>query len=846
MWIKRLAIVMLFAATPAFGAARHVYLNQSGGGSQLDDCPSPAHNVKGTSNTDELTYCASALLANALNRFICDAGALCKPWTTTTGICESGANLGTVTPVTNGVTINFGDVGSAASNSIVYGHPQACVWNMQTSDSCEVHAGTYIASGAYADSNSSNDLGNGAGCDKQNCIYATVIAPGPASGAYGTAVAPGYLRAAVMNGSTDNWDPNGDKNPADGVYPVIFSGDRDNDGTFDATSGNDGDNTGTFTGTGGAFNGDAFVAVWVGCGAPGTSDYSWCDAPGHADNPWIDTDADGDFDTRGNVAGLSSRNPDYFTIKDIEMTRYNGGHPNRATGSRAYSGNIILSGDGSTSGLVVDHVYVHSNAYSLQFAGGNIDENFWAIIDDSHNDHCATWTEIKNSNLEQNNDKLLDDDCGVEQECGCPKNFHDNLVLVNVTGNGTDDNQSLFYIKSVDGIRGGQKKVHRFWNNEFVLSSTMTTTVHAFMDLQAFGDAQGGITHPVGQGLGEIWVYGNIFRALGTPKMKRFWLGACGVGTGSWRYYSFNNTWDMTFVSNSNGIYQICEGSGELVVEKNNAYWSGSTNINTHDSPASLRIAAQEYCSASDLPSCNTPAQTTHAQWFTGTATTLYNGTAALRPTTSGPLDETAFCDPDELGTCVGGTTPNAICGTGQPTCGGGGTCGNRAGVDYDWDGVNDTEWRDLSGQLVQCPTAVTTLDAGAMQSTPDGGGGAVCGNNIVESGETCDDGSQAVNACVYGDSPPLQQVCNATCDGNTDCDDPRYCGDSDVDPEEPCEPSNLNGHGCAEFGCTFGTPTCVIGSPALCILSSAGCTSCAALNPDLIGVDIFGVSINP
>jgi hypothetical protein len=635
-----------------------------------------------------------------------------------------------------------------------------------------------------------------------------------------------------MAGSTDTWDSDSDKKPdtesgEPTSYSAILSGDRDNDAAFDTTTGGDSDNTGSFTGLGGAFNGDAFHGAIVGCMATTSSGYNWC-GTGHSDNPWVDTDADGDFDTRANLGG--SRDPAFLVIKDLEFKRYNGGNDISPQGSiHPNIGSIELTGDGSTNGLVVDHIYFHDSDYSLSAADGA--EAYWAMFDDSGNAGCSTWTEIKNSHLEQNNEKVLDDDCGTGNECGCPKNFHDNLVLFNVTSSQAGSRNPVFaYLKSIDTAGGGsRKKQHRIWNNEFVMPATTQTGSRRFMDLQAFGNS-------MGAGLGELWVYGNVFRALGTQKWNKFWNGSCGIGTGSGRVYFFNNTIDMTFGSNDPGMGGPCaDTNGELNIGKNNAYWTGGARIFIHDyqdgSPPSgsgdsaTELFANEFCTNADTSSpsgqnCTVPGSNTHGAWFVGTSasTNLYDGLTTLAPAASGPLDEITSnnpCDPD----------------------------GDGAAGFKDWDGTtNITTWNDLAGNTILCPTIGTTLDIGAIQNSNDVIPPAVCGNGAVEAGETCDDGSQAVNACVYGDSPPLQQVCNGACSGNVDCDEPRYCGDSTVTtPQEQCDGVLLNGHTCSEFGCAVGTPTCVS-----CVISSAGCTSCAALNPDLIGVDIFGVSINP
>jgi hypothetical protein len=730
-----LVLCALLAAGSALAADRHVYLDTNFDG-RLNDCPNPAHNTKGIAgNTDELSYCTTS----SPHKFICDAGSGCKSWTTTTAACGAP----NVANVTNGVTV---DVDGDALIETIYGHPQACGWAMATSDSCEVHAGLYARSGAYADSNAlDSGTAAAAGCDKNNCWYASFILPGPASGAYGISTAPGYIRGAVMNGSTDTWDADGDKVPdcngnsggavcwgvctggtaiaqlcrVDGdcaastcnhagysteplsYYPTM-SGDRNQNGVFDTTSGNDADNTGTFTGTGGAFNGDAYYGFIEGCAATTTAAYSWC-GTSHSDNPWIDTDANGTFDTRGNVG---NRNPDFLTIKDLEFVGYNGGHAGVSGGVRAYEGTMTIDGDGSTDGIVVDHLFAHGGDYTLQAS----QENFWGMFADSHNGGCSAWTEIKNSYLEQTNEKLVDDDCGVRNECGCPKLFHDNYVT-RVINSARSSGRSLivyFYYKSIDTFAGGTKtKVHRIFNNVFNQVAQAGGS-SKLMDLQAFGCAMGWTGDVSGVGgsctgvaHGELWVYGNLFRNLTTSKMDRLWLGSCGIGTAGGKLYFFGNTFDGTFNSNTDGIYQSCFGTTEaLVVEKNNAYWSGASNINTHDNLGTVirrgdsDTPPNEICSIADT-NCFTPASTTETSWFLTPSTSSTSWAADFKAEPAGPLDEKGTCNPD---------------GDGTP------------GVDYYGTGTQVTSWYDLAGQLVDCSGSLQ--DAGAVQSGPDTGGG--------------------------------------------------------------------------------------------------------------------------
>jgi hypothetical protein len=771
------------------------------------------------------------LLANALNRFICDAGAGCKAWTTTTGICTSPANLGTVTAVTNGVTINFGDVGAASSNSVVYGHPQACVYSMALSDSCEVHAGTYNKPGAFCSENCDiGDTSTEGICNRSDCWKAFVVALGigpnlTGTGRYGTSSNPAYLRGAVMNGSIDTWDTNRNKRPDsdEGItsYPAVFDGDLDNDNVFDNNvDGNDLDwNTATV-------GGDAFYGLILGCGDGPNSYNKLCRVSKTEDDDWIKIDHDGDGTMDLNYGVMVSPysntnypNTDHFIIQDIEMHSLNGGTTAASgNGIRMLHGNITMMGNTSSDGLKANYLYIHDNDYSNSSVppSGGAGENQWAVFADQENSGCAQSWEIAYNLVYQNNENVFNDDCG-SSECGCGMNIHDNRIIVDVVASSKNAGRTIHmgYWKAIDTVQGGaRKKAFRFWNNEVVF--LRLSNQYLFHDLQSFGNQ-------TNNGLGEFWIYGNVFRmdptmSVGGSSMRLELSFNAGEINGSgnpkdssWRYYLFNNTYDwskeMEAVSNN-------DSSGELLVERNNAYFR-TTSVHAHTNAGVTKNRASEVCSVA-ATACTT-ASSIRTVWFTPGAfssgnPSLWTGLTNYSPAVGGPLLNTGTCDPD---------------GDGAP--------GYKA-----TDGVtNITSWTDLAGNPASCPTVGSVISIGALQ--PAVVPPAVCGNGAVEVGETCDDGSQAVNACVYGDTPPLQQVCNGTCTGTTDCASPQYCGDSTVQVAfEQCDGALLNGHTCSEFGVCTGTPTCVS-----CVISSAGC-NCASINPDLIGVDIFGVSINP
>jgi len=707
-WIPVLCLAAV--ASTALAADRHVYLDTNGNG-QLNDCPNPAHNAKGLAgNTDELSYCSGGTQTGKIIGTVTGA--------TTSANCTTGG--GTVAPVQNGVQA---DVDRDGVKEFVYTHPQACVWNMAKSDACEIHAGTYKKAGAQCDENCGDQgylEGTAGVCDKFDCFKASIVALGDgpnmsADGNYGTASAPGVIEAANMAGSIDMWDPNGDKNPADGAYPAVLSGDSNANGTFDGT-----------TCSGGVCSGDAFHGAILGCGLYGQG---FCRTSPAAGSSYIkiDSNGDGTFDQNVGVFSASTRQPSYLRIKNLEFTRYNGGNGCAAgtcaqNGTRPKSSTIELDGGGATNGLVVDHIYLHDNDFTLGIDNVSSDnvsnegftEAHWAGIGDQSNANCTTPTVIEDSFLVQNNARLFDADCGVGTNvtCGCPLYIHDNRIVVDVdpakagvlyrnggpSGAFTKTHSIVIsYLKNID-IHPTQ---HRFWNNEFVVKS-MGTARGYFMDLQGFGNAQG-------QNNGRLWVYGNLFRydPAVTQKMNRFWQGFCDIQTAGYEYYLLNNTFDMDV-----SMDRVCDASGDLVVERNNAF---------------LRVTTLYASTATVTRRANNAASTVSSDrsvWFNPGAFTagnpaVHSGLANYKPRTGGPLDGTGSCDPDGDGVL---------------------------GVDWNGDGSQETQWVDLAGNAVNCAGTGATLAEGSIQR---GSGGAVCGNGTREAGETCDGADLGGSTCT-------------------------------------------------------------------------------------------------
>lgn len=116
---------------------------------------------------------------------------------------------------------------------------------------------------------------------------------------------------------------------------------------------------------------------------------------------------------------------------------------------------------------------------------------------------------------------------------------------------------------------------------------------------------------------------------------------------------------------------------------------------------------------------------------------------------------------------------------------------------------------------------------------------GGVCGNSTPDPGEACDDGDQTVETCVYGDTAPYKQVCNATCSAYVDCDNPTYCGDNSVNGSELCDGTDLAGNNCTTIGQSFD------GGALACDVACAAWDVSACLNWGFSGVTLKGVDVD-
>ena len=85
---------------------------------------------------------------------------------------------------------------------------------------------------------------------------------------------------------------------------------------------------------------------------------------------------------------------------------------------------------------------------------------------------------------------------------------------------------------------------------------------------------------------------------------------------------------------------------------------------------------------------------------------------------------------------------------------------------------------------------------------------GGICGNGLVEAGESCDDGgSSAGDGC----SPTCSVEAGYQCAGQPSVCMPAggVCGDGNITGAESCDGANLGGQGCVSLGFSGGTLSC-------------------------------------
>jgi hypothetical protein len=124
------------------------------------------------------------------------------------------------------------------------------------------------------------------------------------------------------------------------------------------------------------------------------------------------------------------------------------------------------------------------------------------------------------------------------------------------------------------------------------------------------------------------------------------------------------------------------------------------------------------------------------------------------------------------------------------------------------------------SGTL-SCSASCTLNTASCI---PASGGGATCGNGQVDDNEDCDGTNLDGWTCQESGFTSGTLSCSASCQLDTSKCTGKLCGNGKIDTtaEEECDGSNLGGKTCQSLGYTGGTLTC---DPDFCNFDPSQCT---------------------
>ncbi|MBU1069249.1 hypothetical protein KJ975_06730 [Myxococcota bacterium] len=213
----------------------------------------------------------------------------------------------------------------------------------------------------------------------------------------------------------------------------------------------------------------------------------------------------------------------------------------------------------------------------------------------------------------------------------------------------------------------------------------------------------------------------------------------------------------------------------------------------------------------------NLDGQTCMTQGFTGgtlgcSATCEFDTSACsgTEPCGNGSIDDPEECDGDNLNgeTCLllgfsGGVLAcTSACEFDKSLCEAPENCGNDViddaeecdGVLFAGDATCETQGYFGGGALVCNPNC--TMDTSGCV--------AVCGNERIEPGETCDPGMRSSPGC----SNTCQVIAGWDCQGEpSECSG--ICGDGMIVSDEDCEGLDVNGQDCTSIGLGYGSLTC-------------------------------------
>lgn len=119
---------------------------------------------------------------------------------------------------------------------------------------------------------------------------------------------------------------------------------------------------------------------------------------------------------------------------------------------------------------------------------------------------------------------------------------------------------------------------------------------------------------------------------------------------------------------------------------------------------------------------------------------------------------------------------------------------------------------------------AMLALGSGGLLigcSDDDGGGGAVCGNGVLEGQEACDASNLAGTTCEDLGYTGGTLACTDNCEFDESGCNNSLCGNGQLDPGEDCDGTELDGETCTDQGFAGGVLACTLD----CTFDTSACT---------------------
>jgi cysteine-rich repeat protein len=187
-----------------------------------------------------------------------------------------------------------------------------------------------------------------------------------------------------------------------------------------------------------------------------------------------------------------------------------------------------------------------------------------------------------------------------------------------------------------------------------------------------------------------------------------------------------------------------------------------------------------------------------------------------------------SLCKVETGWNCIGGAGALSVC---TPICGDNGIKGNEICDGTNLMGKNCTSL-GFTGGTLKCKADCSDYNTSSCTAAAGGAGGPtlpICGDNVTETGEDCDNTDMGGATCISQGFTGGTLKCNADCTFDTSSCTAAVCGNDKVEGTEVCDGTDLAGETCIGQGFTGGTLKCAED----CTLDTSSCISGAVVTAE-------------